>query len=191
MRQSVAGEASTAGAIALARAVAPAGLFEARSDELGQVRALAARMISPQVASEDSLHAIHERTGHGVYVVRGEGEVIGFLAFVFVNHAGFGAICTDAFDTFDPQLEYVVAPDEEPAAVYCWGIAASRPRAAAALVQGSWAARGALPYAPYFVRAATDAGRRLLTRNMAFQPYPGSRSGLLWWPVFETGRRAA
>ncbi|HEX6860823.1 MAG TPA: hypothetical protein VF138_11570 [Caulobacteraceae bacterium] len=175
----------------MARAVAPTGLFEARDDELGAVRELAARLISPHVASEESLRAIHQRTGHGVYVTRAEGQVTGFLAFVFVNGSGFGAICTDAFDPLQPQLEYVVERGVEPAAVYCWGIAADRPRAAAALVQGSWAARGALPATPYFVRAATDNGRRLLTRNMAFEPYPGTRTGLLWWPVFEAGRRAA
>lgn len=184
MRQSAAGEALT-------RSLAPVGMFDALPGELAQVRALAARLISPNVASERSLRAIHRRTGYGVYVTRGEGEVTGFLAFVLVDPAGLAAIEADAFDPLRPQLEYVVPAGEEPAAVYCWGIAASTPRTAARLVQGSWAARAALPDRPYFVRAATDAGRRLLTRNMNFTPYPGSESGLLWWPVYDAGRRAA
>lgn len=193
MRQSVAGQSSNVGvAQALRRALEPIGMFDARPDELGAVRALAVALISPHVASEESLAAIYRRTGYGVHVVRKDGEVAGVLALIFLNHAGLKAVETDAFNPLDPGLEYIVEGDEPPVAVYCWGIAANRRRAAGTLVEGSWAVRSVLPDTPYFVRAATDAGRRLLTQSMPFTPYPGSTSGLLWWPRYhERTRRAA
>lgn len=177
---------------ALRQALEPIGMFDARPDELPAVRALAAALISPHVASEESLAAIYRRTGYGVHIVRKDGEVAGVLALIFLNSAGLEAVETDAFNPLDPALEYIVEGDEPPAAVYCWGIAANRRRAAGILVEGSWAVRSVLPETPYFVRAATDAGRRLLTQSMPFVPYPGSASGLLWWPRYhERTRRAA
>lgn len=192
MRATVTAEAYPSGnAETLRRALAPIGMLDARPADFAGIRELAVRLISPNVASQDSLAALHRRTGYGTYVVRAEGVVTGFLSFIFLNAAGLRAVEQDVFTPLDPQLEYVVEADETPVAVYCWGIAASRRRAAAILVEGSWSARAALPDTPYFVRAATDDGRRLLTLSMPFVAYPGTTTGLLWWPRYEDGRRVA
>lgn len=158
----------------------PIGMFDARADELGPARALAAELIGPCIATEETLAAIYARSGYGVYVVREEGRVAGVLALIFLNAAGLAAIEDDSFDALAPRVDYAVLPHEKPAAIYAWGIAAGSRDAAKVLVKGSWALGQAVPRQPFFVRAATDAGRRLLTEKMNFNPYPGSTSGLLW-----------
>lgn len=182
MRQSAAdGRAKSRAARTLRDRLRPLGMVEAAANELGAVRKLAAGLISPAVASEEALHALYRRTGYGFYVAREEGWITALIALVLLNEAGLSAIRHEAFDSLSPALEHVVGADEEPVAVYGWGIAAATREAARIVVEGGWAVLAALPDQPFFVRAATDAGRRLLTEKMSFVPYPGSTTGLLWW----------
>lgn len=192
MRQSIAGKAwCPETAQMLRHAVEPLGVFDAEPDELGQVRTLAADLISPGVASLSTIQAVHARTGYGIYVVREEGKVAGWLALVMLNDAGLAAVEDDSFDPIEPDLRYLTSPFETPVAVYSWGIAtASRP-AAKSLIEACWVVREQMPDIPFFVRASTEAGRRMLTEKLYFVGYPGTASGLLWWRRLEQARRAA
>jgi hypothetical protein len=182
MRHSAADKiAQSRSAGALRDGLTPLGFAEAGVNELGAIRALAAGLISPHVAGEAALHALHSRTGYGFYVLREEGWITGLIALVLLNEAGLAAVRSETFNALDPSLEHAVARNEEPAAVYGWGIAGATREAAKVIVEGSWAVLAALPEQPFFVRAATEAGRRLLTEKMSFVPYPGSTTGLLWW----------
>jgi hypothetical protein len=165
------------------------GMDEARAADLAAGRALAAELINPQIASEEALRAIHARNGAGLYVVREEGVVTGMLALVLLNEAGFHALLDDTFAALNPALEHVAGRTEEPAAIYGWGVAGAN-RAAAATAALAAQASCEISPCPFFARAATEAGLRLLTRRMMLTLYPGSASGLLWrpWPQV---RRAA
>jgi len=192
MQQSIAGKAwFPETAQRLRQAVERLGVFDAEPEELGQVRELAASLISPDVASLQTIQAVHERTGYGIYVVREAGAVAGWLALVMLNEAGLAAVEDDSFDPVNPDLRYLTSPFETPVAVYSWGIAtASRP-AAQALIESCWAIRRCLPDIPFFVRAATASGQRLLTEKLSFVSYPGTATGLLWWRRLDQARRAA
>jgi hypothetical protein len=175
----------------LRQAVEPLGVVDAGPGDLGQVRTLAATLISPSVASLATIRAVHARTGYGIYVVREEGAVAGWLALVMLNEQGLAAVRDDSFDPIDPDLGCLASPLEAPVAVYSWGIAtASRP-AAKSLIEACWVVRERLPDIPFFVRASTEAGHRLLTEKLCFVGYPGTTSGLLWWRRLDQARRAA
>lgn len=174
---------------ALRERLARVGMTPAGDGELGAVRDLAARLIGPEIAAEPALRAILRRQGCGFYVAREDGVLTALMALVLLNEPGLAAVRAEAFDPIRPDPAHAVRPGETPLAVYGWGIAAATRESARVLVAGSWAVLDAAPV-PFFARAATEAGRRLLTEKMRFAPYPGSTTGLLWWDAAER-RRAA
>lgn len=191
MGQSVAGEAAKSGAArALRDRLAAIGMVPARLDETGAIRDLAARLIGPNIADEAALASIHRRTGYGFYVAREAGALSAVMALVLLNAVGLAAVRADTFNSLRPDPAQAVLPHEAPQAVYGWGIAAATRESARVLVESSWAVLDVVRR-PFFVRAATEAGRRMLTEKMSFVPYPGSTSGLLWWDAAERQRRAA
>jgi hypothetical protein len=192
VRQSVAGKTGEGRtARALRDRLAGIGMVPAGGGELGAVRDLAARLIGPDIASEAVLSAIHRRTGYGFYVAREAGRLSAVMALVLLNGAGLAAVRADTFNSLEPDPAHAVSPSEAPEGVYGWGVAAATRESAGVLVASSWAVLDVVPK-PYFARAATEAGRRMLTAKMGFVPYPGSTTGLLWWDAAErVARRAA
>jgi hypothetical protein len=158
----------------------PIGMFDAKDRELEPARALAARLIGGENVSVAGLRRVYERQGTGVFVSRTDQDVVGVLALIFLNAVGHAAVLAERLDPLAPDLSLVVSGREEPTAVYAWGIAASTREAAQVLVRGAIALGDAVPGIPFYVRAATEAGRRLLTEKMSFTPFPGSTAGLLW-----------
>lgn len=166
------------------------GVDEADAGDLAQARALAAALINPAIAPEEAIRAIHTRSGCGIYLVREGGAVAGIIAMVLLNRAGLAAVEQDVFNPLTPALEHVAQAHEEPAAVYGWGVAGATREAARVVVHGSHVALETIRQ-PYFARAATEAGHRMLTSKLGFIPYPGSTSGLLWREPHGQARRAA
>ena len=157
------------------------GLVDAPLETLGAVRDMAAGLIGEGIASTEALTSVCAHTGYGIYLAREEGLPTGVVALIMLNARGLAAVKDDSFDPLAPDLALVAGPNEAPAAVYSWGIAAATREAAKACVQGCWEMRAEAPFIPFFVRAATEAGRRLLTEKLRFVPYPGTTTGLLWW----------
>lgn len=190
MRQSVAGGiVEPPAARALREGLAGIGMAPARSGDIGAIRGFAAGLIGPTIASEAALRGVFDRTGYGFYVTREAGVLSAVMALVLLNGAGLAAVRSGAFDPLQPDPAHVALPFEAPEAVYGWGVAAATRDGARKLIAGSWAVLDIVPK-PYFARAATDAGRRLLTEKMGFVPYPGPDTGLLWWDSHRR-RRAA
>jgi len=179
----------SATAEALRAALVRIGMCEADPGELGPARALAASLINPAIASEESLRTLYARAQAGFYVVREYQGVTGVLALAFLNRAGLEALTGETFDPLTPRIEHVAAWYEEPAAIYGWGVAGANRTAAAIASLGSQTACELSP-CPFFARAATEAGLRLLERRLHLVPYPGSPSGLLW-REHSPARRAA
>jgi hypothetical protein len=193
MGQSISGEACWPGGLAprLRAALGPLGAVDAGPADLAEMRALAARLIGPDIASEETLAAIFARTGYGFYVVREEGAIAAVLALIMLNDAGLSAMQRGSFDTLSPHPIHACGPFEAPVAVYGWGVAGSSRETAHAIAEACRTARAAAPELPFFARAATDAGRRLLMEKMAFRPYPGSMNGVLWWAPYDGETRRA
>ncbi len=191
MGQCVAGNAERGRtARALRGTFARRGLFPIRPHEFAAVHDLGAGLIGQGVASEQSLRRVYNRQRCGFYVTREEGQVTGAMALVMLNEAGFDAVRTDNFDANTPDTAHEILPGEAPRAVYGWGIAAATRDSARAIVTCCWALLDTIPR-PFFLRVATEAGRRLLADKMDFAPWPGSTTGLLWLDAGARLRRAA
>jgi hypothetical protein len=156
------------------------GVFPARSDEFTRGRAIAAELISPDVASEETFAAVHNRNGAGVFVYRQDGLAQGFLGVILLRASGLAKIEADVFNAVAPDLDDVCETGEEPAAVYGWGFAATTARAAGAMVLGLMALRDKAGLnVPFFCRAATPAGAKVLLGKMGYAPLKNSVTGLL------------
>lgn len=156
------------------------GVFPARSDEFTRGRAIAADLISPDVASEEAFAAVHNRNGAGVFVYRQDGLAQGFLGVILLRASGLARIEADDFNAVEPDLDDVCCAGEEPAAVYGWGFAATTARAAGAMVMGLMALRDRAGLnVPFFCRAATPAGAKVILGKMGYAPLAGSATGLL------------
>jgi len=156
------------------------GVFPARDDEFSRGRAIAAQLISPDVAAEATFAAVHNRNGASVFVYRQDGLAQGFLGVILLRASGLAKIEADSFNAVEPDLDDVCEIGEEPAAVYGWGFAAMTARASGAMVLGLMALRDRAGLnVPFFCRAATPAGAKVILGKMGYAPFEGSATGLL------------
>ncbi len=179
---------------ARARAIsALVDLFPATPAEMAPARALAAELIGPYVVSEETFGYAHARTGGAsMFVHRLDGAVDGAFAMVPLRRSGLHALHHHRFDAKNPDWDQVAEAGEEPAAIYGWGFAASTRKAAAAVVRGAMLLRDeAFPNIPWFTRAATPAGAKVILGKMAYRPFNGSDSGMLWSPPVDLQREHA
>jgi hypothetical protein len=177
---------------AIAGELAVYDLHGAAAADMVEARKFAANLIGPDIVSAATLQMVHERSGAGLFLAREEGALTGVLAFVLLNDVGFRAVREDVFDAVSPLPAHVAGRGQAPVAVYGWGIAATGKPSAIRLVEGAKAmARNAVAHLPYFGRAATDAGVRLMRERLGFQDWPGSTSGLLWRPPILRRQAAA
>ena len=167
------------------------GLSIPAPEELAAARAIAARLIGPHIASLETFHAVAEKNAAGMMVYREQGQVTGVLAFLLLRPPALYALATDKFDAVNPDLELLARPDEEPLAAYGWGLAATSLRAAAVVLNGAGLFRGLTPSIPFFARAATVDGRRILCGRLGYTPFPRNTTGLLWSPSREMGTESA
>lgn len=164
--------------------LASLGLHPASPDDIEVARGLAAELIGPYVAAAATFDWVHRKTRASLFVYRQNGDITGTLGIVPLKPQGLDAVLRDTFDARNPARETVCRPGDPFAALYGWGFAASTRKAAAAVVIGSMRLRETV-FAPIpcFTRAATPAGERIIRTKMGYQPYRGSRSGLLISPV--------
>jgi hypothetical protein len=156
------------------------GLQAVRMDEIAAGRSMALSMIGPGIASEAAFMAIHRRNGAAVFVYRQDDEAQGFLGLILLRQSGLRRLEADQFDAVAPDLSDVCTAKEAPAAIYGWGFAARTVRASGACVMGLMAlADQVFPDLPFFCRAATPRGERVILGKMGYSPLIGSASGLL------------
>lgn len=115
----------------------------------------------------------------------------GVLGLVPLRPAGLKAVEQHLFDAGNPPQEYLCAPGDPFAGLYGWGFAARGRRASARVVLGAMKIREHLSDIPFFTRAATPAGVKVICGRMGYVPYPGAPDNLLWHPVLSAQERAA
>jgi hypothetical protein len=172
--------------------MAEARLHLATPEECDAGRQIAADTISPNVATAQAFRRVQAYTGSSVWVHRQNGEVTGVLGMVAVSPAGLRAIETHAYPSKDPPEEFLCAPGGMFAGNYGWGFASKTKRAAVQVVLGAIKLRERFPELPFFTRAATPAGVRIICGpKMGYVPFPGAPDDLLWQPVRTPEERAA
>jgi hypothetical protein len=173
------------------RLLAPVDLHPADEAECAAGRALAAAKISPHVASVETFVRVQARTGAAVFVQTRDGEVTGVTGMLPLNTDGLREIVEHRFTSKDPPDELLCAPGDDAAAMYAWGFSASTRKASAAVVMMTMILRDHYPEIPFFTRAVTPAGVKVICGRMGYSPYPGAPDDLLWNPVRSIEERAA
>lgn len=154
--------------------------------------ALAAELISPNVAGPAILRRIQARTEASVFVqTDGDGEVVGVSGILPLRPEGLEAMLAHRFAPKDPPNEFLCAPGDPMAAMYPWAFAARTRRASAAAVSMMLILREHYPDIPFFTRAVTPAGAKVVRGRMGYAPYPDAPDDLLWNPVRPSQERAA
>jgi hypothetical protein len=166
------------------------GLTQLDDPQVHAARALAARLVSGEVASGDTFVAVQHASGAAIFGFF-EGDVITALLAAFaVDARGLEQLQRGAFDAVSVDVATIAAPGEMPAAYYGWGFAAATKDGGRAVVKASAQIHRDLYWAtPTFARAVTADGLRALS-SIGFQPTNSADRTLLWIPAnaFAPGR---
>jgi hypothetical protein len=127
------------------------------------------------------------KTRSGVLVFEeADGALTGMLAIARLTDKGHEALLTGCFNPLEPSARHYAGPGDLVSAVYALGIAARSHEAARATVTAVTRLRETvMAELPFFARAATDAGRRVLTERLHCSETTG---GLLWSPPLRPER---
>ncbi len=167
--------------LAIRAAFAKFNVPPAEAEEVVEAQQFAEQLIGGKLVSAETLGAVHQLTGAALFLYREDGVLTGLFAMVLLNAEGRRAVEADQFDALNPSPRHVMAQDQDPAAIYGWGIAATNHPAAQQVIEacGNFAMTAA-PHLPVFARPVTPKGLRLVVEKMMFKPVPGSTTGLVW-----------
>ncbi|MFZ2029521.1 MAG: hypothetical protein WAU68_04375 [Vitreimonas sp.] len=159
-------------------------------DDICTARALAAQLVSGEVAPQSTFIAVQHAAGAAIFGFLESAKITALLAAFAVNTKGFELLQRGAFDAVELDLSTIARPGELPAAYYGWGFAAATKDGGRAVVKASAQIHRELYWAtPTFARAVTADGLRALSA-IGFQPTNGADRSLLWIPAnaFVPGR---
>lgn len=166
---------------ALPEALSELGLDWGRPEELPAARNLMVKLIGEGISSIETITGVYNHNPNSMVVFRENNECTGIVSYLLLRPAGLLSIATDKFDGVTPDLDLLATPDETPLAGYGWALAATSRKAAAAVLQGLDRVRTHIyPNIPFFARAATADGKRVLCGRLRYLPFPRSNTGLLW-----------
>jgi hypothetical protein len=167
---------------------------------LEEGRAVAADLISPSVVSYEVAQRVYDHCGMGLFGVSEQTLDHGFdpenadednspLAGIFgmlpISPSGYEAIYKDEFIGTNPDLNHLCRHDEEPCAIFGWGIASYRRSGAYLFVHlGGMINEHIIPDLRWFTKAATSLGEKLIVKKLQYQPVPGSQIGSLFYPSY-------
>ncbi len=143
--------------------------------QLPKLVAIARREIPGVNANEVGLAHFLREDPESIFVFQRAGNLLGGIAFLYLNCRGHDALLLDDIDLKNPNREYLARPDEEASAIYVWALAGYG-RAVVGLGNVAEYLRGPrFVGADYFAQPSTAAGRDLLiaigfTPRPSFQP---------------------
>ncbi len=151
------------------------GLRLATADDIAEGHAAAARLIGPGITSRAALERVQARSGCAIFAMRTrDGEFVGALSVIPLSAAALPILATGDFDGLEPPDQMVARPDEPAVAFYGWGLAGLTARARAAVIIGAVKMQREV-YAdlPFYARAATSEGERVLHDRLDARPLAG------------------
>lgn len=152
-------------------------------DDIRSARALAARLVSGEVAAESVFIAVQRAAGAAIFGFLEDSALTALLAAFPVTARGLALLQGGAFNTLDIDLSTIAPPGETPAAYYGWGFAAATKDGGRAVVKASAQIHRELYWAtPTFARAVTPDGLRALS-SIGFRPTGAADESLLWIPA--------
>jgi hypothetical protein len=172
------------------------GVVPLTGQRLKEGRALAAQLISPSVVAYDIAQRVHDHCGMGLFgvsertletgeVAEDSSPLAGIFGMLPINQAGLAAIYSDTFVGTKPDLNHLCTHDDEPFAIFGWGIASHRRSGAYLFVHlGGMMNEFIAPDLRWFTKAATNLGEKLIVKKLQYQPVPGSQIGTLFYPSY-------
>ena len=147
----------------------------ATPDEIVEGRALAARTVSPNIATVETLAQLQDLTQASSFTFRGPGgRLAGVMAVIPLTAAALPGLAAGVFDGVDPPQDQAARPGEIVVAIYGWGMAGTTLRGRAAVMAGAVKLhRELFPTIPLYGRAATPGGERALLGRIGARPVPG------------------
>lgn len=161
-------------------------------DEIIKGRALAARTVSPNIATVETLARIQDLSGSSSFSFRGANcELVGVLAIIPLRIAAAPDLAAGIFDGVTPPEALVARPGEPVGAIYGWGLAGCTLRGRAAVMAGAVKLhRELFPTLPLYGRAATPGGERTLLKRIGAHPVPGPGGLVVAEPWARIGKAA-
>ncbi len=157
------------------RGLGELGLSPATHDEIVEGRALAARTVSPNIATVETLAQLQDLTQASSFTFRGaNGRLAGVMAIIPLTAAAQPGLAAGVFDGVNPPQDHAARPGETVVAIYGWGMAGTTLRGRATVMAGAVKLhRELFPTIPLYGRAATPGGERTLLKRIGAQPVPG------------------
>lgn len=166
------------------------GLMVLSDDDVRAARALAAKLVSGEVAPASAFVAVQQAAGAAIFGFFEANAITALLAAFPVNERGLHLLQSGGFDAVNIDLSTIASRGETPAAYYGWGFAAATKDGGRAVVKASAQIHRELYWAtPTFARAVTADGLRALS-SIGFQMTNSADRNLLWIPAnhFAPGR---
>ena len=164
---------------AIRQCVARDGLVPMNGAVLPAAGELAGAAVGPSIVRRADFLAVDTISGCTAFAYLGREGFAGALAVIPLRRQGLEALRADRFNGVRPDLDMVARPGEAAAAIYGWGIVGSGPRSRAAVLRAVDRLRRELTFeVPWYCRAATDDGARVILGRLGYAPVPGSASGL-------------
>jgi hypothetical protein len=139
--------------------------------------AIARQEIPGVSVSEAGLAQFLRGDPESIFAFERAGNLLGGIAFLYLNGRGHAALLLDGIDLKNPRHEFLARPDEDVAAIYVWALACHG-RAVVGLANvAGYLRKPRFVSADYFAQPATTAGRELLIA-IGFRPISSSQCDL-------------
>ncbi|CAN7299276.1 hypothetical protein LJR164_001549 [Phenylobacterium sp. LjRoot164] len=157
------------------RGLSELGMTLATHDDIVEGRALAARTVSPNIATVETLAQLQDLTHASSFTFRSvNGQLAGVIAVIPLTAAALPGLAAGVFDGVNPPQEQAARPGEPVVAIYGWGMAGTTLRGRATVMAGAVKLhRDLFPTIPLYGRAATPGGERTLLKRIGARPVPG------------------
>lgn len=157
------------------RAMAGLGLRLATEEDIAEGHAMAQALLGPRIASRATLTRVQARSRCALFAMRTrEGQLVGAMSVIPLAPAALPSLSMGHFESLDPADIMVARPGEPAIAFYGWGMAGITPRARAAVIAGAMRfQRDIYGHLPFYARAASSEGERILHDRMGARPLPG------------------
>ena len=159
---------------------APHHLAPAQSDDLVEMRDLAACLMDAKVAELETYLAVQQIQPAALLIHKEDGRITGVVGMLYVRMSAVNQILRGRFNAVAPNTDLLTPEGESPAALYTWGVAAStKPAGTAILVGGSAVRQTLFPTISSFTKAVTGAGRHVAVDRYGFRPLRNPQDDLL------------
>jgi hypothetical protein len=149
----------------------------AQQAELPVLAEMANRLVPGVQIGEEDLRRYFTFDPNCILTFCRRGQLLGAVAFLYLNDAGLDALVLDDMDLAHPDMKHLAGKSEIVSAIYVWAIA-GQGRAMAGLGNISEYLSGArFAFADLYAHPATEAGQDLMIA-LGFKPTPSFQPDL-------------